>query len=138
MAPVAQGLSDFEAKVVTARLGADGIVWELRGIIDSLYPFGRIDVLVPVAELEAARLSIAAPPGAGSWATEIDRADAVEAASRTSPRRWLLVATVIMAMSAFAATRVVAAMALPQQGAGEDCSGSAPLAAGGLTVRCGR
>jgi hypothetical protein len=55
---VAQGLSDFEAKVVTARLGADGILWELRGIVDGVYPLGGIDVLVPVDELAAARVSL--------------------------------------------------------------------------------
>src|SRR4051812_8757154 len=55
LAPVAQDLTDFEAKVVTARLGADGILWELRGVVDSLYPLGRIDVLVPVDELEEAQ-----------------------------------------------------------------------------------
>ncbi len=36
----------FEARVVAARLGAEGIVWELRGAVDGPYPFGPIEVLV--------------------------------------------------------------------------------------------
>lgn len=54
MVPLATGLSDFEAKVLTARLGADGIIWQLRGVVDSVYPIGEIDVLVPDAELDDA------------------------------------------------------------------------------------
>ena len=45
----------FEAKVVAARLGAAGIVWELRGNVDSLYPVGTIDVLVEEGDAELAR-----------------------------------------------------------------------------------
>ena len=56
MVPLATGLSDFEAKVLTARLGADGIIWQVRGVLDSVYPIGATDVLVPDAELDAARL----------------------------------------------------------------------------------
>lgn len=55
MVPVARDLSDFEAKVLTARLGADGIIWQLRGIVDGMYPLGGIDVLVPTNEYEEAR-----------------------------------------------------------------------------------
>jgi hypothetical protein len=55
LVPLATGLSDFEAKVLTARLGAEGIIWQFRGIVDSVYPLGGIDVLVPVDELDDAR-----------------------------------------------------------------------------------
>jgi hypothetical protein len=34
----------FEAKVIAARLGAEGVVWELRGGIDGPYPLGRVNV----------------------------------------------------------------------------------------------
>ena len=38
--------SGFEAKVLAARLGAEGIVWELRGGVDGPYPMGPVTVLV--------------------------------------------------------------------------------------------
>jgi hypothetical protein len=44
----------FEAKVLAARLGAEGIVWELRGASD-VYPVGRSDVYVDEENLAAAR-----------------------------------------------------------------------------------
>jgi len=55
LVPLAQGLTDFEAKVLTAQLGAEGIIWQVRGVVDSVYPLGDIDVLVPIDELDAAR-----------------------------------------------------------------------------------
>jgi hypothetical protein len=55
MVPLATGLSDFEAKMLTARLGAEGFLWQLRGVVDSVYPLGGIDVLVSDGELPEAR-----------------------------------------------------------------------------------
>ena len=56
LVPVVTGLSDFEAKLLSAQLGAEGILWQTRGIVDSIYPFGGIDVLVPAAQVDDARL----------------------------------------------------------------------------------
>src|SRR5262249_50684505 len=47
--------SGFEAKVLAARLGAEGIVWELRGAVDGPYPMGPVVVLVEEHELAVAR-----------------------------------------------------------------------------------
>ena len=47
--------SGFEAKVLAARLGAEGIVWELRGNADSMYPVGPVEVLVTEDDVDAAR-----------------------------------------------------------------------------------
>lgn len=55
LVPVATGLSDFEAKLLAAQLGAEGILWQTRGIVDSIYPFGGIDVLVPAEQADDAR-----------------------------------------------------------------------------------
>mgnify|MGYP001287489034 CR=1 FL=1 len=44
----------FEATVLTARLGAEGIVWEVRGAT-GLYPVGRSHVYVDESDLEMAR-----------------------------------------------------------------------------------
>ena len=46
--------SEFEARVVAARLGAEGVVWELRGI-SSLYPVGSVEVFVESDALAEAR-----------------------------------------------------------------------------------
>ena len=47
----------FAARVVAARLGADGIVAELRGAaMDNVYPLpGQVDVYVSVDDFELAR-----------------------------------------------------------------------------------
>ncbi len=47
--------SGFEAKVMAARLGAEGIVWELRGNVDGPYPMGPVTVLVDEHDLDVAR-----------------------------------------------------------------------------------
>jgi len=47
--------SGFEAKVMAARLGAEGIVWELKGAVDGPYPMGPVTVLVDEHDLDVAR-----------------------------------------------------------------------------------
>lgn len=56
MVPLATARSGFEAKVLAARLGSEGIVWQLRGGgADGLYPVGLVEVLVQVDDLDRAR-----------------------------------------------------------------------------------
>ncbi len=50
----------FEAKLVVARLGAEGVLWELRGGVDGPYPMGPVHVYVDEADLEVAREVMAA------------------------------------------------------------------------------
>jgi hypothetical protein len=148
LAPVAQGLSDFEAKVVTARLGADGILWEVRGVVDSLYPLGGIDVLVPVDELESARVSLrgdgpgtagAAEPAGGGHEPPEDVSGLDDGGhGSTGARRWWVTAAVVIGLAAFSATRMVGAITSLQQPGPDDCSGSVQAATEGLTVRCRR
>ena len=45
----------FHAHVIAARLGADGIVTQLRGNVDGVYPVGEVAIFVPEAEFESAR-----------------------------------------------------------------------------------
>jgi len=48
-------LSDgFEAKCLAARLGAEGVLWQLRGAVDGVYPLGTIDLLVAADDLDVA------------------------------------------------------------------------------------
>jgi hypothetical protein len=49
----------FSARVVAARLGAEGLVWELRGG-DGPYPVGPAHVFVPERELAEAQQVLAA------------------------------------------------------------------------------
>ena len=41
----------FGARVLAARLGSEGILWELRGNLDGPYPVGAVQVLVASADL---------------------------------------------------------------------------------------
>jgi hypothetical protein len=52
-------LDQFEARVLAARLGAEGILWELRGGHDGPYPMGAVHVFVESADLERAHELIA-------------------------------------------------------------------------------
>ena len=45
----------FHARVLAARLGADGILTELRGNVGGPYPVGETSVWVPEGEAEVAR-----------------------------------------------------------------------------------
>ena len=53
-------LDQFEARVVVARLGAEGMLWELRGGHDGPYPMGPVHVYVEARDLEQAREMLAA------------------------------------------------------------------------------
>ncbi len=45
----------FEAKVLAARLGAEGVLCELKGGVDGPYPFGPVHVYVEEPQLDLAR-----------------------------------------------------------------------------------
>jgi hypothetical protein len=45
----------FHARVIAARLGADGIVTQLRGSVDGPYPIGDVSVWVTEEDAESAR-----------------------------------------------------------------------------------
>ena len=47
--------SSFHARVIAARLGAEGIVTDLRGNIDGLYPVGDVHVYVDREDLAEAQ-----------------------------------------------------------------------------------
>ena len=81
----------FHARVITARLGADGIVTELRGNVDGPYPMGDVHVYVGEDDLGSAQ--------------EILMADEVEAVFEhgagdddlRAPRElWLILASVVL------------------------------------------
>jgi hypothetical protein len=44
----------FGARVMAARLGCEGIVWELRGAVDGPYPIGPVELHVEACAYELA------------------------------------------------------------------------------------
>ena len=56
MVSLVSARSGFEAKVLTARLGAEGIIWQVRGgLLDAVYPVGQVEILVAADDIERAR-----------------------------------------------------------------------------------
>ncbi len=57
----------FAAEVITAHLGAEGIIHQVRGSTDGPYrltigPMSQVEILVPLQELDTARALVAADP----------------------------------------------------------------------------
>jgi hypothetical protein len=53
-------LDQFEARVLAARLGAEGVLWELRGGHDGPYPMGPVHLYVDAEDLPRAKELLAA------------------------------------------------------------------------------
>jgi len=83
--------SPMEAKVLAARLGAEGFVWELRGSVDGPLAMGPIEVLVDEEDLPTARELLLVDEVEASF---LDH-DAPRPAHRT---RELIVAAVVVAL----------------------------------------
>lgn len=62
MVPLTTTANGFAARVLAAHLGAEGIVWELRGGLDGPYPVGPVEVLVAEDDLVLARQVVAEHP----------------------------------------------------------------------------
>lgn len=88
MVPLTTVATPFAARVLAAHLGAEGIVWELRGNVDGPYPVGPVEVLVSEDQLALARELVAeqVPPDAPATA----------ATGRTPRELWLLLAAVLL------------------------------------------
>jgi hypothetical protein len=55
MVPLTTAANPVAARIIAAHLGAEGIVWELRGNVDGPYPVGPVEVLVAEEDLDVAR-----------------------------------------------------------------------------------
>ena len=66
--------TSFQARVLAARLGSEGIVTQLRGAVDGPYPFGEVLLFVDVDDAQLAR--------------HLLLADEVEAAFDSAPDPW--------------------------------------------------
>jgi hypothetical protein len=99
----------FGAKVVAARLGVEGIVWQLKGGFDGPYPFGPVHVFVTAEDLEAARAVMAAavPLEDDDVDDELD-----EPPRSVGDRRFLLLGAAGVGLLSLAAAELVRAFAV--------------------------
>jgi hypothetical protein len=92
MVPLTTAASPFEARVLVARLGADGFLWELRGNVDGPYPLGPVSVLVPADQVVEARELLLADEVA-----EVFEAPAYDGAgARPARDAWIAAALVVL------------------------------------------
>jgi hypothetical protein len=92
-------LDQFEARVLVARLGAEGILWELRGGHDGPYPMGPVHVYVAADDLPQAQELVA-------MTTELPSEDDEPRSLRT-PLPLLLVVVGVAAMAVISLARVL-------------------------------
>ena len=94
--------STFHAREIAARLGAEGIVTELRGNVDGPYPVGDVHVFVDEDQLpDAQELLLADEVEAAFDAPEEEQ----EIDTRTPRELWiLLIAILVVAAIMFAKT----------------------------------
>jgi hypothetical protein len=142
LVPVARGVSDFEARILTAQLGAEGIIWELRGA-DAVYPLGNVDVLVPRAELDEARTVLLPTDRHGDHDFPIGGDDGDVEGFDTEPwaayrRRWWFVAVVLAVVATFGLVRLVTMGVNPRPATtpSDECTSHPEAVAGGLTAAC--
>lgn len=94
----------FEARVLVARLGAEGIVWSLRGGHDGPFAIGAVEVLVDADDYASARELLAADQ---AWADEHPLGPPDAAPDRpTTGRDVLVLLGVLLALAVFAVARM--------------------------------
>jgi hypothetical protein len=96
----------FQAKVLAARLGVEGIVWELRGGVDGPYPFGPVHVFVTEDDLDEARAVLAAATPLDEVHDE-DDGDDIEGRASVHRRRAVLAGAGVVALLGLAAAELV-------------------------------
>jgi len=99
MVPLATTRSAFEAQVLAARLGSEGILWQVRGGgADAMYPIGSVDVLVAADDLERACEVLGALDEEG-----VEPSDEGVGSDRTE---WWMAVVVVGLLLAFVALRI--------------------------------
>ena len=98
----------FQARVVAARLGSEGIVTQLRGGVDGPYPFGDVLVYVDEDDMSLARQLLLADEVEAAFESEGANEDP---GSRVAGRRyglqlWLAAAAVVLVALASTVTRI--------------------------------
>ncbi len=82
--------TSFHARVIAARIGAEGIVTELRGNLDGPYPMGDVHVFVTEDDLPTAQELL--------MADEVESAfdDDGDGVGHTSAELWVVVAAALV------------------------------------------
>ena len=83
--------NSFHARVIAARLGSEGMVTELRGNVDGMYPVGEAYVFVAEDDYEAARELLLADEVESAFDGPNDDVDL-----RTPRELWILLAAVLV------------------------------------------
>ena len=97
--------SAFQARVVAARLGSEGIVTSLRGAVDGPYPFGDVAVFVDAEDMALARQLM--------LADEVEDTFTAAARDGAGSRRvagmppWLAIAAIVFVAVASSLARVL-------------------------------
>jgi hypothetical protein len=97
----------FEARVIAARLGSEGVVWELRGNVDGPFAFGAVEVLVAADDYDTAREILLADEVESSFA-DCEHASGAPAASAASMRDVWFAVLAIALLALFAVARMAA------------------------------
>jgi hypothetical protein len=96
----------IEARIIAARLGSEGVLWELRGGIDGPYPMGPFHVYVAEPDLATAHEVLTPAEDADDVDTDQDPLGAGDAHDGRAPLALWLIVLAIVAMAAFGIARV--------------------------------
>lgn len=91
--------STFHARVIAARLGAEGIVTELRGNVDGIYPVGDVHVFVGEDDVAAAQELLLADEVESAFDDGCDHSIV-----RPPPQLWVFLVALLV-LASFAITR---------------------------------
>ena len=95
----------IEARIIAARLGSEGVLWELRGGIDGPYPMGPFHVYVAEPDLATAHEVLTPADDADDVDPDQDP-DGGDAHDGRAPLALWLIVLAIVAMAAFGIARV--------------------------------
>ena len=92
----------MEARIIAARLGSEGIVWEFRGSVDGPLALGPVDVLVDADGFESAKELLLADDVESAFAAHASPVHV------TTARDLLWAALALLALLLFAIARMAA------------------------------
>ena len=92
----------MEARIIAARLGSEGIVWDFRGSVDGPLALGPVEVLVDADGFETAKELLMVDDLESSFATE------PQIVRETTLRDVLWVALALVGLILFAIVRMTA------------------------------